>query len=103
RAAWLPAATPSTLRDGAAATLLPTGQVLVSGGNDGTNVLATAEIYDAVAGVWTGTGPMNAARDSHTGTLLPNGNVLVAGGFDGSNALSSTETYDPSARTWSTS
>jgi hypothetical protein len=92
-------------RAGHTATLLPNGKVLmIGGGSDGGATLpfygtgsATAEIYDAGAGLFTSTGCMAAARFGHTATLLKNGKILVAGGTDSySSAPSSTaEIYDP--------
>ena len=58
-----------------AATVLPSGQVLVVGGYE-----SSAELYHPATGTWTLTGPMNAARNLSTATLLGNGQVLVAGG-----------------------
>ena len=58
------------------ATLLPTGQVLVAGGQGG----GSAELYDPATGRWAATGSMGTALSSHTATLLPSGQVLVAGG-----------------------
>jgi amino acid transporter len=82
-----------------AATLLPSGQVLVAGGN-GTCVpfscpaLSSAELYNPAAGLWAPTGSMTIARTDHTATLLPNGQVLVAGGtFSGGG--SPAELYHP--------
>src|SRR5262249_18029032 len=66
------------------ATSLPTGQVLVAGG-EGPGLLgdplASAELYDPGTGTWTMTGSMHVARAFHSATLLPTGQVLVAGGF----------------------
>jgi len=77
------------------ATLLNNGMVLVTGGstiiNGVTTILASAELYDPVTGVFTPTGSMAASRVSHTATLLKNGMVLVAGG-----GLATAELYDPS-------
>ena len=65
------------------ATLLPSGKVLVAGGDDGSGVpLSSAELYDPASGTWTATGSMSTARYDHTATLLPSGQVLVAGGYD---------------------
>jgi hypothetical protein len=83
--------------------LLPTGQVLVTGGvNSGGVASANAELYDPASGSWTATGSLVAARIDHTATLLSNGQVLVAGGNDGSNALASAELYAPQSSTGST-
>jgi hypothetical protein len=79
-----------------AATLLETGQVLITGGfNQGDNAyIAGAELYDPATGQFVVTGRMAAKRCCHTATRLPNGRVLIAGGFDGS-YLASAELYDP--------
>jgi hypothetical protein len=81
------------------ATLLNTGQVLITGGyNYATagiqNYLATAELYDPLTGRFTATGSMNAARAWHTATLLANGKVLIDGGGAG-DSEPSPELYDP--------
>ena len=81
-----------------AATLLPSGQVLVTGGiGPSDNGTAISQLYDPVAGSWTQTGAMSVARFGHTATLLPSGKVLVTGGGgqNGSVALASAEIYDP--------
>ena len=83
------------------ATLLPSGDVLVTGGYTGA-YLSSAELYDPATRSWSNTGSLGTAREWHTATLLPNGKVLVAGGFNGTNgtALSSAELYDPAAGMW---
>gem|GEM_PF-2616885 len=83
------------------ATLLPNGKVLVTGGFNGTTVIASAELYDVYLQTWTYAGTMVAARQYHTATLLPNGKVLIVGGEDASsNYLSSCELYDPKTNEW---
>ena len=63
------------------ATLLPNGQVLVTGGT-GSDELATAstEVFDPTTGDWTSGAGMSVPREDHTATLLANGKVLVVGG-----------------------
>lgn len=97
---WSPAGDLTTARYGHTATLLPVGQVLVTGGYGNSGCLASAELYDPAAGGWTATGSMNVPRRSHTMTVLPNGLVLAAGGGCGA-ALNSSEMYDPSGGSWS--
>lgn len=82
-----------------AATLLPNGKVLVSGGFALSGALASAELYDPATGMWTATGSLNAARSGHTQTVLSHGIVLVAGGSNGA-ALASAELYDPATGQW---
>ena len=76
------------------ATLLPNGQVLVTGGDDSHGILWYAELYDPATGLWTATGRMTTDRWYHTATLLPNGEVLAAGGYNfDSGTLGSAELY----------
>jgi len=92
------------------ATLLPNGKVLIAGGRRGKNegvgeCLASAELYDPLAGTFTPTGSMTERRAFHTATPLPNGKVLVTGGwqeggFWGNKYVASAELYDPAAGTF---
>ena len=71
-----------------AATLLPTGQVLITGGSIPFSATpgqpdiarATTELYDPTSETFTQMNSMSQARWSHTATLLSNGHVLVVGG-----------------------
>lgn len=85
------------------ATLLPSGNVLVAGGVDGSEPLASAELYDPVGQRWVPTGDMKRARSGHTATLLPNGTVLVAGGYvtgESTGATSLAEIFYPESGQW---
>jgi hypothetical protein len=88
----------------AAATLLPSGQVLLAGGIDGV-ATKRAELFNPTTGKWRGTGPLAHARYGHSAAALPGGRVLVAGGYDYAsqtpNTLAkSTEIYTASSGTW---
>ena len=59
---------------GHTATSLLNGQVLIAGGADlstFSKVLASAELYDPTAGIFSATASMTAARNIPTATLLP--------------------------------
>jgi Galactose oxidase, central domain/Kelch motif len=92
-------------RDGATATLLPNGEVLIAGGGNGSTVLGSTELYDPATKRFAAAvvaPSMNTARSGAIATLLPNGKVLIAGGYDDGNppSLSSTELYDPTTNTF---
>ena len=83
------------------ATLLPSGQVLVTGGRDSTGTLNSAEIFDPSNETWSPTGSMATSRSFHTATLLPNGLVLITGGYLTADIASATaEIYDPQSGTF---
>jgi hypothetical protein len=71
------------------ATLLQNGKVLITGGFNSSEVLATAELFDPATGAFTPTGAMTTFRFAHTATLLANGKVLVTGGTNNIAALGS--------------
>jgi len=100
-ARWMPTAVLHTARSSHTATLLPSGQVLVAGGN----IPNLTEVYNPVTGQWALTGALHTARFGHTATLLPSGQVLVAGGTGFTSGpslitLASTEAYDPVTGQW---
>lgn len=88
-----------------AATLLPNGLILITGGiiNSALTATNTAELYDPVANTFTNlTAQMTSLRNQHTATLLPNGKVLIAGGSnhgDG-DGMDTAELYDPLTQTF---
>jgi hypothetical protein len=97
------------------ATLLMTGplagNVLIAGGtsDESGGDVATAELYDPVAGQFTLTGRMSTPREGHSATWLsPNvvtgtlaGSVLVAGGGEVSAPSDSAEVFNPQTGTFS--
>lgn len=92
----------NTARRDHTATLLPSGQVLATGGTDvNGNALASAELYAPATGAWSVTGSMSEGRSAFIAVLLSNGSVLVAGG-QGSNGLCLTaaQLYNPSTGRW---
>ncbi|NJL26395.1 MAG: hypothetical protein HC897_00280 [Thermoanaerobaculia bacterium] len=83
------------------AAALPSGEVLVAGGNEGELVLASAEIYNSLSGTWRLTqGQMTTQRHWAAAVTLDNGEILVTAGNDGQSVLSSTEVYDPVVGIW---
>ena len=93
------------------ATLLASGQVLVTGGlsNDGGfNWFNSSELFTPANGTFATTGALQNARAYHTATLLcdlaalpcANAKVLVVGGEAAEGAVASAELYDPTAGTF---
>ena len=104
--------------DGAPATLLLDGTVLMAGGGIAGD---SAELYvpagvtppaglpagpaptdSRLTGAWIATGSMNTPRFGHTAVRLLDGRVLVAGGSnEAEEHMTSAELYDPKSGTWS--
>ena len=92
-----------TPRSGASATTLLHGNVLIAGGSypegaqNGAAELASAEIFNPVAGtIRAARSAMSAARTGQLAFLLPsNNNVLLVGGTSNGQPLASTELYTP--------
>ncbi len=77
------------------ATILPTGQVLVTGGTSGTlfsdesRAVYPAELWDPATGSWTTLASSSVIRVYHaTALLLRDGRVLVTGSGDGTGVTS---------------
>ena len=92
----------------ATAVVLPSGSVLVAGGEnallDGArSTTSAAELYSPVTGRWAPTPPMPAAVQYASATRLGTGEVLVAGGSTTPTGTPTTaaELYDPATGAWS--
>ena len=78
------------------ATLLSSGKVLLTGGDNQFGVLSTALLYEPSTQLITATGSMGESRIGHAAIRLASGQVLVTGG-----ASASAELYDPATGTFS--
>lgn len=90
-------------RERQVAALLPTGKVLIAGGNDTTGAaLASADLYDPGTNSFSPAAPMGAKRLFAGSVLLSTGRLLVAGGTSDLTkpALDSGETYDAGSNSW---
>ncbi|MFO0582654.1 MAG: hypothetical protein U0229_10295 [Anaeromyxobacter sp.] len=99
----------------AAAVLLPSGKVLVTGGcsNDSTcgagqvgspsglDAERWARLYDPATNGWSDAGTMAVGRTGHALLPLPSGRVLAAGGGFRAGTRRASELYDPATNTWS--
>jgi Domain of unknown function (DUF1929)/Glyoxal oxidase N-terminus/Bacterial Ig-like domain (group 1) len=86
------------------ATVLPDGQVLVTGGssapgfNNETGAVLTPEMWNPQTGVWTAMAPHRFGRVYHgTALLLPDGRVLLTGSGEGGGGFDQKtyEVYSP--------
>jgi len=81
RGSFRPAGSLFEARDSHTATLLPSGHVLIAGGDwNYDRTLTSAELYDPASGTFTQTGSLSVTREGHTSTLLHDGTVLIVGG-----------------------
>lgn len=93
-ATWSSAPSASEPRDMHTATLLADGRVFVVGGRALVSaVLASAVLFDPVAGAWSSPFPATA-RYWHTATPLRDGRILIAGG-DKIQGGPAAEIFDP--------
>lgn len=98
---WSPAAPLIYPRSFHAATGLPDGKVLVTGGYSAGSVVTNSEVYDPATNTWSAAARIPVPRYQHTATLLTGGKVLVVGGQTGTLVLFSAELYDPATDKWS--
>ena len=79
------------------ATLLPNGEVLLSGGCGGRceQTLASSERYDPKRRQFRRAAALTTARSNHSAISLGDGRVLIAGGWAGQAVTATAELYDP--------
>jgi len=77
----------TSIRTGYTATRMKNGEVLLTGGYNGSLRIDTAELYGYKTGKFAATGKMTSSRHIHAAALLPSGRVLVAGGIDHKGAI----------------
>ena len=69
--------------------------VLVSGGSDGNNDLASSDVFDSLTSTWGGSVPAyTVARRELAGAELPFGQAIVAGGSLGNTRQSAADVYN---------
>ncbi len=105
--AFAPTGSVQNARLGHSATLLPSGKVLITGGDDGvpSPEQRNAELYDPATGSFALLPEqMSDPRGSHSATLLPSGDVLLLGGEQASAELyvdANAYRSRPSSSAWS--
>lgn len=79
------------------ATLLPSGEVLITGGCAGNcnTQLADTEIYNPTTQSFAQSPAMQIPRASHIAIALKDGQILIAGGWSNGNVTAGAEVYDP--------
>jgi len=98
---WTRAAPLLQARSDHGAAALPSGRVLVTGGNFNTRPLASSEIYDPRTDRWTEAAPLPEPRVRFSIAALKDGRVLVVGGLSKiGQPLASSVIYDPAADEW---
>lgn len=79
------------------ATLLADGSVLLAGGQNGSDTLATAERFFPDEKRFEAAGVMSTPRWLHAAVRLGDGRVLVCGGQDSHGTVASAEIFEPAA------
>ena len=99
---WQSIAPMNFARNELCAVALPDGRVLVAGGNDGSQVLSSCEIYDPSTNTWTMTGNMHEPRYRFPMIMLQDGRIMAAGGLINMNVgtTDGVELYDPNTGSW---
>ncbi|MDW5596919.1 kelch repeat-containing protein [Conexibacter stalactiti] len=99
--AWAPAGSLPSPHASHAATALPDGSVIVSGGS-ASEFTRTADVarYSPATGLWTAFAPLPRPRGEHTALLLDDGALLVVGGQGPGGADGALLRLDPGTGSW---
>src|SRR5205085_4666600 len=84
-----------------ASTLLADGRVLITGGQSGSAVLNSTEIFDPSDFSISPGRDMKVARAEHAAVRLDDGRVVVIGGPSSQRETNTAELLDAAASTWS--
>jgi hypothetical protein len=99
---WSSAGSMTSKRANAMGTRLANGRVLVAGGDTGSGVTNTAEVFDPATNGWTPVASMASPRIGAPAIALKDGRVLVPGGrFNIYDASAASEVFDPTTGKWS--
>ena len=99
---WIPLTHMKRKRRGSCAVVLPSGTVLVMGGEDDENYLSSCERWDGIVGhSWTSMASMETLRSKAAAVTMPDGKVMVTGGLGSTfDTFATVELYDPASNTW---
>lgn len=90
-------------RSGHTATQLANGSILIAGGRDSANPLASTELFDPMTYTFSELpARMETARSEHTASVLADQTNLVAGGRNQGSVLAGVELYHPTIGLFST-
>ena len=90
---WAATGSLPSARSAAAAALLPSGEILLTGGAGADGSLDSVNLYGS-DGAFSAVAPMGEPRADHTAVRLNDGRVLVVGGRNASGPVGSAELFD---------
>jgi N-acetylneuraminic acid mutarotase len=98
---WAATGTMAEARIGHSSASLPSGTILVAGGDSPFAVLSSAEYFDPASGTWSAAPSAPAAWILANTSTLADGRVLVTGGNDVTGAITATaQLFTPTTATW---